>query len=144
MLNEVGKQFRKKNNSDENPINVINLINSTTITQGIKTGLATGIWGMNRTKKGVAQSLQRLSWVQSISYLRRIMSPSLDASTQKVTSIRHLNNIQYGFMCPTQTPEGGKIGIVKSLAFMSTISFQNDSQVGIIKDLISDFKSKIS
>jgi DNA-directed RNA polymerase II subunit RPB2 len=140
MLNEVGKQFRKKNNSDEDPINVINLINSTTITQGIKTGLATGIWGMNRTKKGVAQSLQRLSWVQSISYLRRIMSPSLDPSTQKVTSIRHLNNIQYGFMCPTQTPEGGKIGIVKSLAFMSTISFQNDSQVKIIKDLISDFK----
>ena len=140
MLNEVGKQFRKKNNSDENPINVIGLINSTTITQGIKTGLATGIWGMNRTKKGVAQSLQRLSWVQSVSYLRRVMSPSLDASTSKVTSIRHINNIQYGFLCPTQTPEGGKIGIVKSLAFMATISLQNDSQVDIIISLLTDFQ----
>lgn len=139
MLNEVGKQFRRKNNSDESPINVIGLINSTTITQGIKTGLATGIWGMNRTKKGVAQSLQRLSWLQGVSCLRRVMSPSLDASTTKVTSIRHVNNVQYGFLCPTQTPEGAKIGIVKSLAFMATISLQNDYQVEIINQLIKSF-----
>ena len=49
---------------------------------------------MNKTKKGVAQPLQRLSWPQGISYLRRILSPSMDESTAKVISIRHINNNQ--------------------------------------------------
>ena len=99
MLNEIGKLFSKKNQSDENPINVLNQIKPAIIEQGIKTALATGVWGMNKTKKGVAQSLQRLSWVQSISYLRRIMAPSLDSSTSKVTSIRQAQNLQVQFLC---------------------------------------------
>jgi DNA-directed RNA polymerase II subunit RPB2 len=99
MLSEIGKNFRKKNQSDVNPINVISQIKSTTIEQGIKTALATGVWGMNRTKNGVAQALQRLSWIQSQSYFRRVLSPSLDAATSSVTSIRHVNNNQYKMLC---------------------------------------------
>ena len=99
MLNEIGKHFKKKNQSDESPINVIGQIKPTTIEQGLKTALATGTWGMNKTKKGVAQSLQRLCWVQGISYLRRILSPSMDESTSKVTSIRFANNNQMQLLC---------------------------------------------
>lgn len=99
MLNEIGKHFKKKNQSDESPINVIGQIKPSTIEQGLKTALATGIWGMNKTKKGVAQALQRLSWVQGISYLRRILAPSMDESTAKVTSIRQVNNNQSQMLC---------------------------------------------
>jgi DNA-directed RNA polymerase beta subunit len=99
MLKDIGKQFKKKNQSDENPINIINQIKPTTIEQGLKSALTTGIWGMNKTKKGVAQSLQRLSWIQGISYLRRILSPSMDESTAKVTSIRHVNPNQTQMLC---------------------------------------------
>jgi DNA-directed RNA polymerase II subunit RPB2 len=134
-LNEIGKNFKRKNQSDEKPINVVNMIRPTTIEQGIKTAMATGVWGMNKTKKGVAQSLQRLSWILALSNLRRILSPSLDASTSNVVSIRHVNNITYGFLCPTQTPEGKKIGIVKSLAMMSGITNQNVSQREVL-DLV--------
>ena len=141
QLNEIGKMFKRKNQSDDKPINMINQIKPTIIEQGIKKALATGIWGMNRTKKGVAQSLQRISWILSLSNLRRIMSPSLDASTTKVTSIRHINNITYGFICPVQTPEGQKIGIVKSLAMMSTITNQNVSQCEILCDILIEFKN---
>ncbi len=109
MLNEIGKHFKKKNQSDDSPINVIGQIKPSTIEQGLKTALATGIWGMNKTKKGVAQSLQRLSWVQGISYLRRILAPSMDESTAKVTSIRHVNNNQAQLLCCVETPEGAKI-----------------------------------
>ena len=105
MLNEIGKLFAKKNQSDETPINVLNQIKPAVIEQGIKTALATGIWGMNKTKKGVAQSLQRLSWVQAISYLRRVMAPSLDSSTTKVTSIRLVQNLQTQFLCLTGDSE---------------------------------------
>ena len=140
LLNEIQKNFKRKNQSDEKPINMINQIKPSIIEQGIKTALSTGIWGMNRTKKGVAQSLQRLSWVKALSDLRRIMSPSLDASTQKVTSIRHVNNITYGFICPVQTPEGQKIGIVKSLAVMSTVTNQNVAQKQILDEILNEFK----
>lgn len=143
MLNEIGKLFKKKNNSDTEPINMISQIKSTTIEQGMKTGLATGIWGINRTKKGVAQALARLTWLQSLSYLRRVMAPSLDASTSGVVSIRHLNNIQAFFLCPVETPEGQKIGLVKSLALMASITLQMDSQIDIVKDIIDDTKKLI-
>lgn len=99
MLSEISKLFRKKNQSDVNPIDVISQIKPSVIEQGIKTALATGVWGMNRTKTGVAQALQRLSWIQSTSYLRRILTPVLDAATSAVTAIRHVNNNQYKFLC---------------------------------------------
>ena len=139
LLNEIGKNFKRKNQSDEKPINVVNMIRPTTIEQGIKTAMATGVWGMNKTKKGVAQSLQRLSWILALSNLRRILSPSLDASTSNVVSIRHVNNITYGFLCPVQTPEGKKVGIVKSLAMMSGITNQNVSQREVLDLLLEEF-----
>jgi len=142
MLNEIGKLFAKKNTSDENPINIINQIKPAIIEQGIKTALATGIWGMNKTKKGVAQSLQRLSWPQFTSYLRRVMAPSLDASTTKVTSIRQGQNLQCQFLCIVETPEGAKIGIVKSLAMSSSVTHQNISQYEIVNSLLKSAKIK--
>jgi DNA-directed RNA polymerase II subunit RPB2 len=136
MLNEIGKLFKKKNQSDDTPINIISQIKPSTIEQGLKTALATGIWGMNKTKKGVAQSLQRLSWVQAISSLRRILAPSMDETTAKVTSIRFVNNNQLNLLCPSETPEGAKIGIVKSLSMMSGISVQNSTQSDVLKGLL--------
>jgi DNA-directed RNA polymerase II subunit RPB2 len=136
MLNEIGKLFKKKNQSDESPINVISQIKPSTIEQGLKTALATGVWGVNKTKKGVAQALPRLSWVQSIGYLRRVMAPSMDESTAKVISIRHVNNNQPYLLCCVETPQGAKIGIVKSLAMMSSITCQNSSQIDVIKNII--------
>lgn len=99
MLSEIGKLFRKKNSNDINPMNIIGQIKPTTIEQGIKTALATGVWGMQRTKNGVAQALQRLSWIQSASYFRRILTPNMDAATSGITSMRHINNNQYKFLC---------------------------------------------
>ncbi len=139
LLNEIGKNFKKKNQSDENPVSVINQIKPNAIEQGIKTALSTGIWGMNKTKKGVAQALQRLSWFGSNSYLRRVMAPSLDASTSNITKIRLVNSLQAQFLCPTETPEGQNIGIIKSLSMSSTITMQNDSQVEIVKEIIKKF-----
>ena len=99
MLIEIGKLFIKKNSSDTSPMNFIGQIKPTTIEQGIKTTLATGVWGMNKNKNGVAQALQRLSWIQSSSYLRRILTPSSDVATSSIISMRLVNNNQYKFLC---------------------------------------------
>ena len=139
-LGEIGKHFKKKNQSDEEPINVIGQINPMTIEQSLKTAMATGVWGMNKTKRGVAQSLQRLSWVQGMSYLRRVLSPSMEESTSKVTSIRMVNGQQINFFCPSETPEGQKIGIVKSMAFSASVTMQNASQKEIIHNILKTQK----
>jgi DNA-directed RNA polymerase beta subunit/intein/homing endonuclease len=136
MLNEIGKLFSKKNETDENPINMLNQIKPSIIEQGIKTALATGIWGMNKTKKGVAQSLQRLSWVQAISYLRRVMAPSLDSSTSKVTSIRQAQNLQQQFICLTGESEvlmGNQIDtkLMKDIVNGDYVSAVNSKTLGL-------------
>jgi DNA-directed RNA polymerase II subunit RPB2 len=139
LLNEIGRNFKSKNQSDENPIRVINQLKPDTIEQGIKTAMSTGIWGMQKTKKGVAQSMLRTSWLLVLSNLRKVVAPSLDASTTKVISIRHVNNLSYGFICPVQTPEGANIGIKKSLAMMATVTNQNMFQRDILNDLMKEF-----
>jgi DNA-directed RNA polymerase II subunit RPB2 len=136
MLNEISKLFRKKNSSDETPVNMVSQIKPTIIEQGIKTGLATGIWGLSKTKKGVAQSLSRLTYLQTISYLRRIKSPSLETSTSKITSIRHVNNIQAFYICNVETPEGQQIGLVKSLSMMATVTPNYENQKQLLTDII--------
>lgn len=136
MLKEIGKLFRRKNNSDETPINIISQINSTTIEQGLKSGLATGIWGLSKTKAGVAQSLTRLTWLQTISLLRRIKTPTMDTSTAKIASIRQVNNIQAFFVCNVETPEGMQVGLTQSLSIMASVSPRLESQTNLIRDII--------
>lgn len=96
MLNECSKQFSKKNTDDERPIGMINMIKSNIIEQGLKNALLTGAWGK---QKGVAQMLQRLSYLQTISSLRRYNSPTVDASTNKLTGPRHLHGTMVGHSC---------------------------------------------
>tara|TARA_B100000886_G_scaffold336026_1_gene294071 strand:+ start:113 stop:3469 length:3357 start_codon:yes stop_codon:yes gene_type:complete len=139
MLNEINKFFEKKyNGDDENPINVINQIKPNIIEQGLVQGLSTGVWGIQKARKGVSQALQRYSYLQTISYFRRIVTPSVDSSTQKVVSIRHARNNQYGFLDAVETPEGAKIGLQKHLSLMADITISMGLQVNIIIDLIQD------
>lgn len=96
MLNECDKFYRKRNLRDDQPVNIINSIRPNTIEQGLKAALLTGSWGQ---KKGVAQVLQRLTYLQAIELFRRIDSPSNDASSSKLTHPRHLHGTQNGMLC---------------------------------------------
>jgi DNA-directed RNA polymerase II subunit RPB2 len=139
LLNDIKKFFLKKYSGDDsNPINVINQIKPNTIEQGMINGLATGVWGIAKARKGVSQALQRYSYLQSISYYRRIVTPSIDSSTQKVTSIRHVRSNQYGFLCVVETPEGAKVGLQKHLSLMADITLDMPSQDYIISDLLEN------
>ena len=96
MLNNCGNFFKKRNSSDDMPLNIINQIKPNIIEQGIKASLLTGSWPR---RKGVAQMMQRLTYLQTISFLRRIDAPSGDASTSKLTNPRHLHQTSSGLLC---------------------------------------------
>lgn len=121
LLKDCNKAFKNSNTSHETPINIISRIKPKTIEQGLRQALATGNWGA-KNKKGIAQMLARLSRLQTITYLRRVITPNIDSSKNKMTGPRHLHNTQFGFFDPMETPEGGKTGLVKNLTMMASIT----------------------
>ena len=81
-----------------------------------------GNWGAHtHTKRiGVIQDLNRLSFNSMISHLRKTNLP-LDSSV-KLVGPRVLHNSHWGFIDPIDTPDGGNIGLHKTLAITTTIS----------------------
>jgi DNA-directed RNA polymerase II subunit RPB2 len=147
MVKDMSKQVIREINSGswrstDNSLNIINktnvykIVKSTTIENGIKRALATGDFGVknsNSTKVGVAQVLNRLTYVSSLSHLRRINTP-IDKSG-KLIPPRKLHATGWGFVCPAETPEGAPVGVVKNLSYMCHITIRSNSQP--IHDIIN-------
>tara|TARA_B100000401_G_scaffold438429_1_gene387043 strand:+ start:8560 stop:12075 length:3516 start_codon:yes stop_codon:yes gene_type:complete len=111
-----------------NNTNIYKIVKSTTIENGIKRALATGDFGIkqiNQNKVGVAQVLNRMTYVSTLSHLRRINTP-IDKSG-KLIPPRKLHNTTWGYLCPAETPEGPSVGIVKNLAYMALITVNSYS-----------------
>lgn len=47
----------------------------------------------------------------------------------KVVKPRLLHNTHFGIICPSETPEGQKIGIVKNFAFLVKVSLGLNEQM---------------
>ena len=73
-------------------------------------------------KKGLIQSLQRRSFNDVLSQLRRVNTP-LGADGRVLLSQRKLHSSQFGIICPVETPDGGNIGIKKHITTMTHITF---------------------
>ena len=157
LVKDMTKQVvREINNgswkSTDNYLNIINntniykIIKSTTIENGIKRALATGDFGIKNTnsnKTGVAQVLNRLTYISSLSHLRRINTP-IDKSG-KLIPPRKLHNTQWGFICAAESPEGGSVGVVKNLGYLTHITVKSniDTVYNVLEDKIQridDFK----
>jgi len=110
MLSECNKTFKSKNVDDKKPPNIVPHIKPNPIEQGLRQALSTGVFG-SQSRKGLSQMLNRMNHLHSASYMRRVITPTVDASTNKMTSPRHLHNTQWGSMCPLETPEGGCLKI---------------------------------
>ena len=121
-----------------NSTNIYKVIKSTTLENGIKRALATGDFGIKNTnsnKVGVAQVLNRLTYISSLSHLRRINTP-IDKSG-KLIPPRKLHNTQWGLVCPAESPEGQSVGVVKNISYMAHITV--DSNINPIYDVIQKY-----
>jgi len=139
LVKEMQKQIVREINtgswrSTEDYENIINMTNiykimkSTTIENGINRALATGDFSIkqsNSSKVGVAQVLNRLTYVASLSHLRRINTP-LEKSGELIAP-RKLHNTTFGFLCPAETPEGQSIGVVKNISYLTHITIPTNS-----------------
>lgn len=120
------------------PNNIYKILKSSIIEGGFKYSLATGNWGiknqLNKNKQGVAQVLNRLTYMATVSHLRRVNTPM--EKNGKLINPRKLHPTQWGVICPSETPEGASIGLVKNLSMMATITISSDTT--LIKEYLKD------
>ena len=105
-----------------NATNVYKIIKTSIVELGMRSALATGNFpgGKMGTKTGLAQVMNRLTFLSGISHLRRLSMPA--EKTQKLIQPRKLHNTQHGIICPAETPEGHSVGVVKNIASTATVT----------------------
>lgn len=124
VTTETTRKLRRKLKNKEDDFDIADIIKGNTITHGLKFALATGNWGGKAgapgNRAGVAQVLERLTFVATLSHLRRLMTPI--ERTGKQPKPRQLHNTHWGVLCPAETPEGQSCGIVKNFSLMSYVT----------------------
>ena len=126
-MNTGNWRYTKSIDDLVNAANIYKILKSTTLDSGLKFCLSTGNWGLKNfnVKVGVAQVVNRLSYNAMISHLRRLNTP-ID-KTSKLTQPRKLHSTCWGYVCPSETPEGGSIGGVKNMAMTCEITLNIDT-----------------
>ena len=92
--------------------------------------LATGDFGVknsNSNKVGVAQVLNRLTYVSSLSHLRRVNTP-IDKSGKLIPPRKLTRYRSWGYLCPAETPEGAPVGVVKNLSYLAHMTIRSNSK----------------
>jgi DNA-directed RNA polymerase beta subunit len=99
-------------------LQVHTLIRQDVMGDRIKYAMATGNWIAGQT--GVSQLLDRVSYLSTISHLRRVISPL--SKKHPHFKARDLHGTHIGKLCPNETPEGPSCSLVKNLSVMAEVS----------------------
>ena len=125
-LNRLLKQFKtevEKKVQTRKTFSITSDIDHTLIGKDLCYTLSTGNWGVNRqkiTKTGVTQTLQRLTYIATLSNIRRLVAPM--AKESKMAKPRLLHTTGFSRVCLNETPEGHACGLVKNFAFLTHVS----------------------
>jgi DNA-directed RNA polymerase II subunit RPB2 len=119
-------------NSDD-LFNIIHEFKPSTFDQGFKSSLMLGNWPK---KKGVSQMLQRYSHLLTILHFSRVDSQSGSQSASKLTKPRQQDISAIPFLCPVSTPEGAKIGLIKHLSMISSLTIGDIGNTEIVREYI--------
>jgi DNA-directed RNA polymerase II subunit RPB2 len=140
VLKDLRVSLQKKYIQSSHQNEIVDLFKSSFLTTGLQYALSTGNWGSDKQalKTGVSQVLNRLSYLSTLSHLRRLSSSS--GKNTKLTKPRHLHNTQWGLICPSETPEGHSCGLVKNLAITALIT--TGSITNQIIDLLEEIGTK--
>ena len=93
-----------------------------------------GKWG---GKDGVSQELSRYSYLGTIAHLRRV-NVDMDKET-KLVEPRRIHGSSWGLVCPTDNPDGGNVGLIKSLTLLCSLSMASSS--ADVRRLIAEYES---
>ncbi|MBR9679516.1 MAG: DNA-directed RNA polymerase subunit B'' [Candidatus Altiarchaeota archaeon] len=135
LVNDIKYSLERaiKRNREPSPSTIVR---SQLLTSRIQSAMATGYWIGGRT--GVSQHLQRLNHFDTLSHLRRVMSPL--TSSQPHFEARELHPTHWGKLCVAETPEGQNIGLRKNLALLAKVSqkIEEEAMVRTVKKSIKE------
>ena len=142
IIREINNGSSRSNEKYEMILNINNIykiIRPPIIENGINRALATGDFSVkqmnnNSSKVGIAQVLNRLTYISSVSHLRRVNTP-IEKSGELIPP-RKLHPTSKDFICCVETPEGQSIGVVKNISYMAHITIP--SHKGGINEMIRD------
>lgn len=105
-------------------LQVHTLVRQDALADRIRYAMATGNWIAGQT--GVSQLLDRVSYLSTISHLRRVISPL--SKKHPHFKARDLHGTHLGKLCPNETPEGPSCSLVKNLSIMAEVSIGTDEE----------------
>ena len=85
------------------------------------------------SRQGIVQDLNRNVMLGTLSHIRRLSIP-LPAGS-KTMGPRKLHNSQWGFICPTESPDGSNVGIINHLSIIARVT-TNISEENILQSLL--------
>ncbi len=115
--------------------NIGNFCDASIIRNGIMKSMK-GWWGVDDAQ-GIVQDLNRISYLAYLSHIRRVSLP-LKGSQVKLRRPHQLDASQYGMMCPSESPDGGNIGLLKNFAVTCCVS--SDVPTSILMAALAPFQ----
>jgi len=119
-----------------NAVNILTIIKPNTIRAIMCNALSNNTWTGRGKTPGISQALDRFNYTAGIANARKFVTP-INAEGGKIEGPRHLHNSHWGAVCPAETPEGKKCGLVTNAAMQSLITIGSDAfEVGeIVKEM---------
>jgi DNA-directed RNA polymerase II subunit RPB2 len=139
-MHEFHNRFKTvlKSGKPVTPGQLSNAVNGETLRGQLQKAVATGNFGVDQStagsKMGVTQPGSRLSWETFLDQRTKLETPI--EKTAKPVSPRQLHGTSWGFVCPVLSPEGPKVGFVKSLALGASLTMASDASV--VREFIAD------
>ena len=84
------------------------------------------------SRQGIVQDLNRNVMLGTLSHIRRLSYPLPSGS--KSIGPRKLHNSQWGFVCPTESPDGSNVGIINHLSIITRVT-TNISEISLLDAL---------
>lgn len=105
-------------------LQVHTLVRQDAFADRIRYAMATGNWIGGHT--GVSQLLDRVSYLSTLSHLRRVISPL--SKKHPHFKARDLHGTHWGKICPNETPEGPSCSLVKNFSVYANASVEVDDE----------------
>lgn len=146
VLSVLKKNYQEISRSALTEILSKYIIKPNEISSGLKRSFNTGTWvdveNPQSQKKGVTMLVSRKSPLDTFAEYRKMTTPAINEQNAGI-KLRRLQATQYGMICPYDTPEGMKTGLVKNIALLCHISIGQKEELLRKKILSSDETKKI-
>lgn len=107
-------------------VNITSWIKPSIITNALQGAISNNTWNSGGSKsKGISQIWEQYNYAAGIANMRKLALP-IDSDGGKITEPRDIQGCHFGIMCPAETPEGKRVGLLRNLALLCYITIGTD------------------